>query len=213
MNKKSSKDTIRKELFNRFELAKILAGRDELDEDTYELFVDQIDQAANLIGQAVNSGGKVLTFGNGGSALQAAHITVELEGRFKKDRQAIPALCLNTDFAKITALGNDFGYPFVFVRQLEAHCKSGDVVLGLTTSDASESDVHSKNILEAFKVAKSKGAKRVGLFSAKTRYLLDWVDVAVIVPDTAVDLIQEVHAAIIHIICGLVEDNLAAEAT
>lgn len=208
MNKKSSKDTIRKELFNRFELAKILVGRDELDEDTHELFVDQMDQAANLIGQAVNSGGKVLTFGNGGSALQAAHITVELEGRFKKDRRAIPAICLNTDIAKITAFSNDFGYPSVFVRQMEAHCKPGDVVIGLTTSDASESDVHSRNILEAFRVAKSKDAKRIGLFSIKTRNLLDWVDVAVVVPSTAVDLIQEVHDAVIHIVCGLVEDNL-----
>lgn len=175
--------------------------------DDYE-FMKQITDAANLMNESIKNGGKVLTFGNGGSALQAAHITVELEGRFKRDRRPVPAICLNTDIAKLTALGNDFGYSSVFVRQMEAHCQKGDVVIGLTTSDATEDNEHSRNILEGFKVARQKGAKSIGLFSIKTSNLLNWVDVAVVAPSSAVDLVQEVHDSAIHIICGLVEEEL-----
>ena len=189
---------------NFFSIRKAMYGA--LDND-YE-FMCQITRAVDLINESIKNGGKILTFGNGGSALQAAHITVELEGRFKRDRRAIPAICLSTDIAKLTALGNDFGYSSVFVRQMEAHCQKGDVVIGLTTSDASEDSEHSRNILEGFKMAKQKGAKCVGLFSIKTVNLLGWVDVAVVAPSSAVDLVQEIHDSAIHIICGLVEEEL-----
>lgn len=175
-----------------------------------EEFIMQVAKAASLINGAIKDGGKVLTFGNGGSALQAAHITVELEGRFKRDRRPIPAMCLNTDIAKITAFSNDFGYPSVFVRQLEAHCKPEDVVIGLTTSDAIEDNEHSRNILEGFRVAKSKGARSIGLFSIKTSNLLQWVDAPIIVPNSGVDLIQEVHDSAIHMICEIIEEELCA---
>lgn len=184
----------------RFRLAEALNQDEE--------FKRQIEKAARLMIEAVKSGKEFFTFGNGGSALQAAHITVELEGRFKRDRRPIPALCLNTDIAKITALSNDFGYPAVFVRQLEARCKEGDVVIGLTTSDATEDNDHSRNILEAFKAAKSKGAKCIGLFSAKTQNLLNWVDVAIVVPSLDGAFIQEIHDQIIHTLCGRVEEGL-----
>lgn len=184
----------------RFRLAEALNQDDE--------FKGQIEKAAQLMRGAVRNGKEFFTFGNGGSALQAAHITVELEGRFLRDRRPVPALCLNTDFAKITALSNDLGYPAVFVRQLEARCKEGDVVIGLTTSDAAENDDHSRNILEAFKVAKSKSAKCIGLFSVKTQNLLNWVDVAIIVPSLDTRFIQEVHDQVIHTLCGRVEEVL-----
>lgn len=175
-----------------------------------EEFIMQIAKATSLIKGAIEDGGKILTFGNGGSALQAAHITVELEGRFKRDRRPIPAMCLNTDIAKITALSNDFGYPLVFVRQMEAHCKKEDVVIGLTTSDATENNDHSRNILEAFRVARIKGARSIGLFSIKTSNLLQWVDAPIVVPNSSVDLIQEVHDSVIHMICDIVEEWFCA---
>ena len=175
-----------------------------------EEFIMQVVKAVSLIKGSIEDGGKVLTFGNGGSALQAAHITVELEGRFKRDRRPIPAMCLNTDIAKLTAFSNDFGYSSVFVRQMEAHCKKEDVAIGLTTSDAMENNDHSRNILEAFRVARSKGARSIGFFSIKTLNLLQWVDVPIIVPNSGVDLIQEVHDSVIHMMCEIVEDGLCA---
>lgn len=173
-----------------------------------EKFIMQVIKATSLIKEAIKNGGKVLTFGNGGSALQAAHITVELEGRFKRDRRAIPAMCLNTDIAKLTAFANDFGYASVFVRQLEAHCKPEDVVIGLTTSDATEDSEHSRNILEGFRVARIKGAKSIGFFSIKTSNLLRMVDAPIVVPNSGVDLIQEVHDSVIHMISEIVEEGL-----
>lgn len=173
-----------------------------------EVFIMQVAKAVSLIKGAIEDGGKILTFGNGGSALQAAHITVELEGRFKRDRRPIPAMCLNTDIAKLTAFSNDFGYSSVFIRQMEAHCKKEDIVIGLTTSDATENNDHSRNILEAFRVAKSKGARSIGFFSVKTSNLLQWVDVPIVVPNSSVDLIQEVHDSVIHMICEIVEEWL-----
>lgn len=194
------RDMISSGLLLRARLLETLAQDDE--------FIMQVVKAVSLIKGSIAEGGKVLTFGNGGSALQAAHITVELEGRFKRDRRPIPTMCLNTDIAKLTAFSNDFSYASVFVRQMEAHCKKEDVVIGLTTSDATENNDHSRNILEAFRVAKLKGARSIGFFSIKTSNLLQWVDVPIVVPNSSVDLIQEVHDAVIHMICEIVEEWL-----
>ena len=173
-------------------------------------FHEQIIQAYLMLAHAVEAGRKILIFGNGGSAAQAQHFAAELVCQFEKRRKAIPAIALTTDSSILTAQSNDFGFPSLFARQIEALACQGDVAIGFTTSDVSdlENDYHSWNIRNAFEAAMVKGAKNIGFFSAKTKYLLDMVDVAIIVPNENTALIQEVHQQVIHILCHLLEDEL-----
>ena len=118
--------------------------------------VREIESIAKLIIAAYKRGGKVVLFGNGGSAADAQHIACELVGRFKLDRQALPAIALTTDTSTLTAVANDCGYEMVFSRQVEALVNKKDVVIGISTSG------DSPNVIEAIKVAKTKGAKTIG---------------------------------------------------
>lgn len=166
-------------------------------------------KARDILLEAISTGGKVLIFGNGGSAAQAQHFAAELVCQFEKKRRAIPAIALTTDSSILTAQSNDFGFDSVFSRQIEALCRPGDIVVGLTTSDVYHNG-HSRNIFNAFGEAKNKGAKTIGLFSTKTRNLLSvgLVDVAILVPSEITALIQEAHLAIIHMLCGEIEKSL-----
>src|SRR3989344_9208583 len=160
--------------------------------------------ASEILVNAVCKDKKILIFGNGGSAAEAQHFAAELVCKFEKKRRALPAIALTTDSSILTAQSNDFGFDSVFSRQIEALCEVGDVVIGLTTSDV-YSDGHSQNILNAFKMAATRKAKTIGFFSFKTRYLVNFVDVAILVPSEDTALIQEVHLALIHILCGRIE--------
>jgi D-sedoheptulose 7-phosphate isomerase len=171
------------------------------------LLDEDIVRAAERIVQAISAGGKMLVFGNGGSAAEAQHFAAELVGRFEKDRRALPAIALTTDASIITAQANDSGYATIFSRQIEALAKPGDVVIGMTTSDVHES--HSENIREGFRAAQNAGCTTIGFFSKKTVELLELVDVALVVPDDNTARIQEVHLAIIHIISRIVEEELS----
>lgn len=163
----------------------------------------------DILVEAIFSNGKILIFGNGGSAAEAQHFTAELVCQFEKKRRAIPAIALTTDSSILTAQSNDSGFDSVFSRQIEALCRPGDVVIGLTTSDVYNNG-HSRNIFNAFGEAKNKGAKTIGLFSTKTKNLLSvgLVDVAILVPSETTALIQEVHLAIIHMLCSQIEKSL-----
>jgi D-sedoheptulose 7-phosphate isomerase len=167
----------------------------------------RIAVATALIVKALKSGGQVLVFGNGGSAAEAQHFAAELVGRFKRDRRALPAIALTTDTSILTAQANDAGYETVFARQIEALARTGDVVIGMTTSDVRAG--HSANILMGFVAARTAGCATIGLFSEKTDTLLSQVDVPLIVPDTDTSVIQEVHLAILHIISGIVEEEVS----
>ncbi len=169
------------------------------------IFVQSIISAGDLINKALLSGGKVLIFGNGGSAAEAQHFAAELVGRFEKNRKALPAIALTTDTSIITAQANDDSFASIFSRQIEALGNEGDVVVGMTTSDFSPKDLHSANILNGFKAAREKNLKSIGLFSMKTKELLNYVDLPVVVPHTNTALIQEVHLAGIHLLCRLIE--------
>ena len=162
-----------------------------------------ISAAAAAIIAALRKGRKVLIFGNGGSAAEAQHFAAELVGRFRVERRALPAIALTANSSVLTAQANDIGFPTIFSRQIAALAEAGDVVLGLTTSDARDS--HSLNILNGFREARRRKAKTIGLFSARTKDLLKVADCAVIVPHTETSRIQEVHLLIIHILCGLVD--------
>ncbi|MBI2062838.1 MAG: SIS domain-containing protein [Candidatus Yanofskybacteria bacterium] len=172
-------------------------------------FKRQILNVISLIKKTFDSGNKVLIFGNGGSAAQAQHFAAELVCKFEKNRQALPTIALTTDSSILTAQSNDNGFETVFSRQIEALCRPGDLVIGLTTSDTDGQ--HSANIRHAFLTAQKKGAKSIGLFSQKTKNLLPLVDVAIIVPATNTAIIQEVHQTVIHLLCFLIESELVGE--
>ena len=168
-------------------------------------FTKQLLCVAQLIKKSLAVGGKILIFGNGGSAAQAQHFAAELVCQFEKKRRALPAIALTTDSSILTAQSNDFGCDAIFSRQIEALCRKDDVVIGLTTSDAKPGDAHSKNIREAFLTAHRLKAKTVGLFSSKTKSLLSLTDVSIIAPSTNTALTQEAHQSMIHLLCSLIE--------
>ncbi|MBL7716222.1 MAG: SIS domain-containing protein [Bdellovibrionales bacterium] len=118
---------------------------------------EDLVQGAKMIGESIRKGGKLLIFGNGGSAADAQHMAAEMVGRMLIDRKPLPAIALTTDSSNLTAVGNDFGYDLVFVKQVQALCKKEDVVLAISTSG------NSKNVLVAVEEAKKIGAKVIGL--------------------------------------------------
>lgn len=164
--------------------------------------LDRIEKIANLMIETYKSRKKILVFGNGGSASDAQHFVGELVGRFKINRQALPAIALNTDTTVMTAISNDFGYDNIFERQVEALAEEGDLIIGISTSGNSE------NVVRAIHRAKGMGLKTVGLTGINGGRLSEIADVLVTVPSGNTPRIQEAHIAIIHIICELLEREL-----
>lgn len=161
-----------------------------------------VAQAAQLIIASMRAGGKLLVFGNGGSAADAQHIAAELAFKMGRERPALPALALTTDTSLLTAISNDRSFDFVFARQLQALGRAGDVALAITTSG------NSPNIIEAIKQARRQEIKTIGLLGASGGQAAGLVDLPLIVPHPDTPRIQEVHIAIGHIICQLLEDEL-----
>ena len=157
---------------------------------------------ADAIAERVRAGGKVLVFGNGGSAADAQHFAGELVGRFTKEGPPIPALALTTDSSIMTAVGNDYGYEHIFKRQVEAHARPADIAVGISTSG------NSKNVLEAMKVAKSRGLLTVGMTGEGGGQLAAFVDHLFAAPSKDTPRIQEVHHLMNHILCELLEERL-----
>ncbi len=152
--------------------------------------------------QSLLAGGKVLTFGNGGSAADAQHLAGELVGRFLRDRAALSALALTTDPSVVTAIGNDLGYDAVFRRQVEAHGRPGDVAVGITTSG------RSPNVVQALELARDRGLVTVGMTGGGGGRLVGLVDYLIDVPHKETARIQEVHTMVVHILCQIVEEAL-----
>jgi D-sedoheptulose 7-phosphate isomerase len=170
--------------------------------ETAEKLSQKIAKAAELIIRTYKNGNKVLLCGNGGSAADCQHIAAEFVGRFKKDRKALPAIALTTDTSILTAVSNDYGYDFLFVRQVEALGKKGDLLFVLSTSG------NSINIIRATKLAKKLGLFTIGLLGGTGGKLKNIVDLPIVVPAKSSDRIQEVHITIGHIICDLVDQKL-----
>ncbi len=164
--------------------------------------VDIIIRAVQVIVDAFNAQGKVLIFGNGGSAADAQHIAAEFVGRFQKDRKALPAIALTTNTSILTALGNDYGYETVFCRQIEALARPRDVAIGISTSGKA------KNVLLAIKKAKEMGLKTICFTGCSGGELVKTAGLALTVPSLITARIQEAHITVGHIICQLVEDEL-----
>lgn len=166
---------------------------------TLDNLVPDIERAARAIIASIKKGGKLILFGNGGSASDAQHIAAELVARFRKERAAIPAIALTTDTSVLTAIANDYEYRRVFARQVEALCAKNDIVLGISTSG------NSHNVLDAVKMAKKIGAKTIAL-CGEGGELFKHTDLSLCVPSTNTPRIQECHITIGHILCKLVED-------
>jgi D-sedoheptulose 7-phosphate isomerase len=164
--------------------------------------LEEIESAGHLIGETLRGGHKVLLCGNGGSAADAQHIAAELVGRYERQRQAWPAIALTTDTSALTALSNDYGYEEVFVRQVEALGRPGDLLIALSTSGASP------NIIHAAEAAKRLDCKTIALTGGKGEPLASLCDLAVIVPSERTSRIQEAHITIGHLWCELIDAEL-----
>jgi D-sedoheptulose 7-phosphate isomerase len=165
--------------------------------------LDNIEKAAQAVIGSLKSGGKLLIFGNGGSAADSQHIAAELVGRFKKERKAIPAIALTTDTSVITSMANDYGYDSIFARQIEALGRKGDIALGISTSGTS------KNVLMGIKKAGALGLKTICFSGGGGGLLKGECDISIIVDSKDTARVQESHIMIGHVICELVEDELA----
>lgn len=151
---------------------------------------------------AVQNGGKILFFGNGGSAADAQHLAAELVVRYVEDRAPIAALALNTDTSALTAISNDFGAEHIFSRQIEALGRPGDVAVGISTSGTSP------NIITGLKMAREKGLVTTALTGRDGGVMPDFADHVLIVPATTTRRIQEMHITLGHLLCGAVEKKL-----
>jgi D-sedoheptulose 7-phosphate isomerase len=161
-------------------------------------------EAAGRMADSLRRGGRVLAFGNGGSAADAQHLAGELVGRFRKDRRALSAIALTTDPAVVTAVANDLGYERIFARQIEAHGRPGDIAFGISTSGSSP------NVIQGFQAAKAAGLVSVGLTGRGGGAVRGLVDLLIDVPHADTPRIQEVHGMVIHLLCEAVEEICAA---
>lgn len=159
----------------------------------------QIDQAAELMVECLRVGNKILVCGNGGSAADAQHFAAELVGKMARQRRALPAISLAVDPSTVTALGNDYGFENVFARQVEALGNPGDILLAISTSG------HSSNVLKALAAAQSANLNTVALLGEGGDASLDDCDISIRIPSCNSQRVQELHMAVLHIICEHIE--------
>jgi D-sedoheptulose 7-phosphate isomerase len=166
-----------------------------------DALLERIMAVGRAMADASRRGNRVIFAGNGGSAADAQHLAAEFVSRFEFDRPGLPALSLATDTSMITAIGNDYGYERLFLRQLEAQARPGDVFVGITTSG------RSKNVLAAFGACKRLGVTSVA-FAGQGGELEPLVDHVLRMPSSATPRIQECHILVGHMLCGYVEESL-----
>ncbi len=166
--------------------------------------LDRLEAFSQMLIECVESGGRVFACGNGGSHCDAMHFAEELTGRYRKDRRPIGALALG-DPSHVTCVSNDYGFEHIFSRQLEGLGRSGDLLIGLSTSG------NSKNVIMAFEVAKAQGIKTVALLGRDGGALKSVADLAIVVPAQTSDRIQEIHIKLIHTVIETLERKLFPE--
>ena len=162
----------------------------------------QVADAVVVAVAALRAGNKLLFAGNGGSAADAQHWAGELVSRFYFDRPGLPAIALTTDTSILTAIGNDYGYDYVFARQIEALAHAGDVFFAISTSG------NSKNILRAIEAARARGVKMVGFTGQSGGAMAEQCDLCFKVPSGETPRIQEGHEFLGHLLCGLIEHEM-----
>jgi D-sedoheptulose 7-phosphate isomerase len=167
--------------------------------------LDKIRESAELLATTLAAGGKLLIFGNGGSAADAQHMAAEFINRFQVERQPLPAIALTTDTSVITSIGNDYGFDQIFSKQVQALGRAGDVALGISTSGKSP------NVLRAIQTAAAQGLTTIAL-TGGSGDLAAHADLAFCVPSAVTARVQEAHITLVHIWCDLVERILFPQA-
>jgi D-sedoheptulose 7-phosphate isomerase len=162
----------------------------------------QVAKAADLIGQCLRTGNKLLVCGNGGSAADAAHFATELVVRFARDRRAHPAICLASDGGLLTAAANDYGFDEIFARQVAAFGQPEDVLICLTTSGKSG------NVLRAVEEAKARKLKTIAFLGRDGGPTIGIADVDLLVASDSTARIQEAHQLLLHVLCEIIESGL-----
>ena len=185
------KDTIEEHINQKIESLNLLKTQ-----------IDVIVRIADRFIETIRSGNKILLFGNGGSAADAQHIAAEFVGRFKLEREPLPAIALTTNTSSLTSIGNDYGFQDVFKRQITALGSRGDLAVGISTSG------NAANVIEGIAAAKTIGIGTVGFTGGDGGSLAKLVDLAFVAPAQETPNIQEIHILTGHIICELVENNL-----
>ncbi len=170
---------------------------------TNQEILENIKKSAEVIISALKNGKKLLICGNGGSAADSQHFAGEMIGRYKKERKAFKVIALTTDTSIITAWSNDYSFDTVFARQVEGLGEEGDVLFAISTSG------NSVNVIKACEKAREKGLKIIGLAGKDGGQLKNYADICIIVPSNDTPRIQESHITIIHILCNLIESELA----
>jgi len=164
---------------------------------------NEIDKIVNLIIKALTKNKKIIIFGNGGSAADAQHIAAEFLGKYKIKRKSIPAIALTSNSSTTTAIANDYDFNDVFSRQCESLVSKNDIVMCISTSG------NSQNVIKGLKTSKKNGGLTIGLLGNNGGKIKNIVDIPLVVNSTSVPRIQEAHRVIYHIICEIVEEELA----
>lgn len=167
-----------------------------------DILIDRLCFLSQKIVSCMEQGGKLAVCGNGGSATDALHFSGEMVGRFQRERRAWPVMALNADIAAMTSVANDYGYDDVYVRQVQAYLKEGDIIIGISTSGNSE------NVFRAVRKAREMGIVTAALLGGDGGKIGKSTEIPVIVPGRVTARIQEVHITLIHILCELVEERL-----
>ncbi len=178
----------------------------EVANKTIDLLSNDFISILDTCTKAIKSGNKIMFFGNGGSASDAQHLATELTVRFINDRDPISAIALTTDTSTLTATGNDFGFDYIFSRQVEAIGNSGDIVIALSTSG------NSPNIIKALEMARSKNITTIGFSGRDGGKMKSLCEHILIVPSEVTARIQEMHILLGHMLCGGLEQNLGLSA-
>jgi len=187
----------------RFRVDEILREAGALLETVRGFAPAQVLLTADMLVSALKSRNKVLVFGNGGSASDAEHLAAELVGRFARDRKGWPAISLTADSSVVTAIGNDYGFDQIFARQVEALGRQGDIAFAISTSGKSA------NVIAGLEAAERGGLRRIALTGRDGGPLGRVADLQLNVPHDSVPRVQEVHRTLLHVICELVERELA----
>ena len=165
--------------------------------------MELVQEVATVCIRALECGGKLILFGNGGSAADAQHLAAELIGRYLKERRALAAIALTTNTSCLTAISNDYSYDQVFSRQIEAIGNKGDIAIGISTSG------NSKNVLQALSTAKERGLTTIGMTGSVGGRMRQATDYCLSIPAEQTPRIQEAHILLGHILCELIEESFA----
>lgn len=165
----------------------------------------KLEELARTTSACLANDGKVLWMGNGGSAADSQHLSAEIVGRYTRERRGLPSVALTTDTSILTALGNDYGYEKIFARQVEALCRPGDIVFGISTSN------NSSNVIAAIEVANSLGATTAVFAGGMGGRLSELADHSIVVRSTETARVQEAHILMGHLLCDWIEADFVGE--